>query len=60
MMRFRRALSGALTSLMATVGITAIAETVSGGWERDSIKGLYVRACLTNTTNAAHHCGAKA
>jgi len=34
--------------------------TAEGEWEKDNIKGLYVRACLTNTTNAAHHCGPKA
>lgn len=30
-----------------------------GGWNRDNIKGLYVRACLTNTTLEAFNCGSK-
>jgi hypothetical protein len=35
-------------------------ETVKGDWGLDGVKNLYVRACLTNTTSEAHHCGAKA
>lgn len=30
-----------------------------GGWTRNNIKNLYVRACLTNTDREAHHCGPK-
>jgi hypothetical protein len=31
----------------------------SGTWSKSPIKNLYVRACLTNTGNPAHHCSAK-
>lgn len=30
-----------------------------GVWNRNNIKNLYVRACLTNTNSEAHHCGPK-
>ncbi|MEU5870912.1 hypothetical protein AB0A73_05045 [Glycomyces sp. NPDC047369] len=33
--------------------------TADGEFARGNIKGLYVRACLTNTNSPGHHCGAK-
>jgi hypothetical protein len=33
--------------------------SAEGDWTRDNIKGLYVRACLTNTNSEAHHCGTR-
>jgi hypothetical protein len=38
----------------------SVLETASGNWTRDHVKGLYVRACLTNTNSEGHHCGSKA
>ncbi len=32
-------------------------DTADGTWERNNIKNLYVRACLTNTNSEGHHCG---
>ncbi|MEU5870910.1 hypothetical protein AB0A73_05035 [Glycomyces sp. NPDC047369] len=29
-------------------------------WTGDNLRGLYVRACLTNTFSEGHHCGPKA
>jgi len=34
-------------------------ESVNGVKHTDNIKGLYIRACLTNTSNPWHHCGVK-
>lgn len=34
--------------------------TADGDWTKGNIKGLYVRACLTNTNSEGHHCGARA
>ncbi|MFG3340322.1 hypothetical protein [Glycomyces sp. NPDC048151] len=34
--------------------------TAEGSWQRNNIKGLYIRACLTNTNSEGHHCGTKA
>ncbi|MEU6247794.1 hypothetical protein [Glycomyces sp. NPDC047010] len=30
-----------------------------GPWSKSNIKGLYVRACLTNAGSEGHHCGPK-
>jgi hypothetical protein len=35
-------------------------ESAFGTWNLYGIKNVYVRACLTNTSSPAHHCGPKA
>jgi hypothetical protein len=39
----------------------SLGEVVNGDWHYDyGVKNFYVRACLTNAANEAHHCGGKA